>query len=244
MVSLASALCTYRPPQAQLIEGTKQKGDQSIRVHPKLQWLRKHLHSLSDREASPTCSLILPFHPHLQALTHNSGKPVTKLPEELPLPSTATSSDLYTQLATSSRTSIHRLRITKGSDGTYIPNIASLPISETGLRDGSTIYVKDLGTPSSSLRLSSPTQSTRKEANQPSRPPNILAPRLHPRIPRPPPHPPAPLLPPPITIQRPIIPPDPLLRPHNPALPETRAGNPLRAPLLRRHDAAVQPLQE
>lgn len=83
-----------------------------------------------------------------------------------------------------------------------------------------------------------------KEANQPSRPPNILAPRLHPRIPRSPPHPPAPLLPPPIIIQRPIIPPDPLLRPHNPALPETRAGNPLRAPLLRRHDAAVQPFQE
>ncbi|KAL9052587.1 MAG: hypothetical protein Q9206_004255, partial [Seirophora lacunosa] len=76
------------------------------------------------------------------------SKPVTKLPEELPLPSTATSSDLYTQLAASSRTSIHRLRITKGSDGTHIPNIGSLPISETGLRDGSTIYVKDLGTPS------------------------------------------------------------------------------------------------
>ncbi|KAL9012284.1 MAG: hypothetical protein Q9173_002939 [Seirophora scorigena] len=79
-------------------------------------------------------------------------KPVTKLPEELPLPSTATSSDLYTQLAASSRTSIHRLRITKGSDGTHIPNIASLPISETGLRDGSTIYVKDLG-PQISWRL-------------------------------------------------------------------------------------------
>lgn len=144
MVSLASAL----PCQAQLIEGTKQKGDQSIRTHPTAQWLRKHLHSLSDREASPTCPLSFPFQSHLQALTHSSGKPVTKLPEELPLPSTATSSDLYTQLAASSRTSIHRLRITKGSDGTHIPNIASLPISETGLRDGSTIYVKDLGTPS------------------------------------------------------------------------------------------------
>ncbi|KAL8649444.1 MAG: hypothetical protein Q9210_004391 [Variospora velana] len=80
------------------------------------------------------------------------GKPVKKLPEELPLPSTATSSDLYTHLAASSRTSIHRLRITKGSDGTHIPNTASLPISETGLRDGSTIYVKDLG-PQISWRL-------------------------------------------------------------------------------------------
>ncbi|KAL8969169.1 MAG: hypothetical protein Q9197_004488, partial [Variospora fuerteventurae] len=80
------------------------------------------------------------------------GKPVKKLPEELPLPSTATSFDLYTELAAFSRTSIHRLRVTKGSDGTHIPNTASLPISETGLRDGSTIYVKDLG-PQISWRL-------------------------------------------------------------------------------------------
>lgn len=78
--------------------------------------------------------------------------------------------------------------------------------------------------------------------NHPSRPPNILASRLHSRIPRPPPHSPRPLLPPPLT--QPLVPANPLLRPHNPALFETRARNPLRAPLLRRHDASVQSLQE
>ncbi|KAL9041700.1 MAG: hypothetical protein Q9180_001107 [Flavoplaca navasiana] len=80
------------------------------------------------------------------------GKPLHKLPEDLSLSSTSTSSDLYTQLASSSGTSIHRLRITKGSDGSLIPNTSSLPISDTGLRDGSSIYVKDLG-PQISWRL-------------------------------------------------------------------------------------------
>ena len=74
------------------------------------------------------------------------GKPLNKLPEELSLSSTSSSSDLYSQLASSSKTSIHRLRITKGSDGSFIPNTSSLPVPDTGLRDGSTIYVKDLGT--------------------------------------------------------------------------------------------------
>ncbi|KAL8838342.1 MAG: hypothetical protein Q9176_005153 [Flavoplaca citrina] len=80
------------------------------------------------------------------------GKPLHKLPEDLSLSSTSTSSDLYTQLASSSGTSIHRLRITKGSDGSFIPNTSSLPVSDTGLRDGSSIYVKDLG-PQISWRL-------------------------------------------------------------------------------------------
>ncbi|KAL8805335.1 MAG: hypothetical protein Q9182_002009 [Xanthomendoza sp. 2 TL-2023] len=80
------------------------------------------------------------------------GKPLNKLPEELTLSPTSTSSDLYSQLASSSKTSIHRLRITKGSDGSLIPNTASLPVFDTGLRDGSTIYVKDLG-PQISWRL-------------------------------------------------------------------------------------------
>ncbi|KAL8716901.1 MAG: hypothetical protein Q9225_005802, partial [Loekoesia sp. 1 TL-2023] len=71
-------------------------------------------------------------------------KPLRKLPQELSLSPTGTSSDLYTQLASSSKTLVHRLRITKGSDGTHIPNTTSLLISDTGLRDGSTIYVKDL----------------------------------------------------------------------------------------------------
>ncbi|KAL8789492.1 MAG: hypothetical protein Q9213_001105 [Squamulea squamosa] len=80
------------------------------------------------------------------------GKPLNKLPEAISLSSASTSSDLYTQIASSSKTSIHRIRITKGSDGSFIPNTPSLPISNTGLRDGSSIYVKDLG-PQISWRL-------------------------------------------------------------------------------------------
>ncbi|KAL8736490.1 MAG: hypothetical protein Q9166_000282 [cf. Caloplaca sp. 2 TL-2023] len=80
------------------------------------------------------------------------GKPLNKLPEDISLSSTGTTSDLYTELAASSQTSVHRLRITKGSDGSFIPNTASLSVSDTGLRDGSSIYVKDLG-PQISWRL-------------------------------------------------------------------------------------------
>ncbi|KAL8948007.1 MAG: hypothetical protein Q9222_005766, partial [Ikaeria aurantiellina] len=80
------------------------------------------------------------------------GKPLKQLPEEVSLSSTSNSAELYAQLAWASNNSIHRLRITKGSDGTLIPNTASTPISDTGLRDGSSIYVKDLG-PQVSWRL-------------------------------------------------------------------------------------------
>jgi very-long-chain enoyl-CoA reductase len=41
--------------------------------------------------------------------------------------------------------SVHQLRATKGSDGTPIGNSSDLSIHSTGLRDQSTIYVKDLG---------------------------------------------------------------------------------------------------
>ena len=74
------------------------------------------------------------------------GRPVKKLPEEVSLPTNGTASELYTQLATRAGTTVHRLRVTKGSDGAHIPNSKDLPLSTTGLREQSTIYVKDLGT--------------------------------------------------------------------------------------------------
>jgi len=74
------------------------------------------------------------------------GSPVKKLPEEVSVPSSGPASDLYKQIALKSNTSIHRLRVTKGSDGALIPNSKYLSVSSTGLRDQSTIYVKDLGT--------------------------------------------------------------------------------------------------
>ncbi|CAF9935518.1 3-oxo-5a-steroid 4- dehydrogenase [Imshaugia aleurites] len=73
------------------------------------------------------------------------GKPVKKLPEEVSIPANGRASELYNQLALEAGTTIHRLRITKGSDGAFIPNTQHLKINLTGLREQSTIYVKDLG---------------------------------------------------------------------------------------------------
>ena len=74
-----------------------------------------------------------------------TGKPPKKLPEEISAPYTGKAADLYSELATKSDTSVHRLRIIKGSDGSLVPNSSDVSISQTGLRDQSTIYVKDLG---------------------------------------------------------------------------------------------------
>lgn len=49
------------------------------------------------------------------------------------------------EIARKAGTSIDRLRITKGSDGSLIPNKNSLTVYDTGLREQSTIYVKDIG---------------------------------------------------------------------------------------------------
>ena len=73
------------------------------------------------------------------------GKPVKKLPEEVSLPTNGPTSELYKQLALKAGTTIHRLRVTKGSDGSFVPNSKDLSVDSTGLREQSTIYVKDLG---------------------------------------------------------------------------------------------------
>ena len=57
----------------------------------------------------------------------------------------AETASLYSRVAQSSGSSVHRLRITKGSDGSLVSNGKGLRVHDTGLRDGSTIYVKDLG---------------------------------------------------------------------------------------------------
>jgi very-long-chain enoyl-CoA reductase len=74
------------------------------------------------------------------------GKPIRKLPEELSTSSTTTAATLYSQLANSTSYSVHQLRITKGSDGSVIPNSKDTTLSSLGLRDQSQIMVKDLGT--------------------------------------------------------------------------------------------------
>jgi len=58
----------------------------------------------------------------------------------------ATSADLYAELAAQTNFTVHQLRVTKGSDGSVVPNAQDTSVHATGLRDQSTIYVKDLGT--------------------------------------------------------------------------------------------------
>jgi very-long-chain enoyl-CoA reductase len=74
------------------------------------------------------------------------GVPIPRLPQELALPRGASASAIYEQIAAKSGISIHRVRVTKGSDGQVIPNDGTVPVHTTGLLDGSKIYVKDLGT--------------------------------------------------------------------------------------------------
>lgn len=53
---------------------------------------------------------------------------------------------IHQKIADASRFSIHRLRVTKGSDGTPIANSKETTVHDTGLRNKSAIDVKDLGT--------------------------------------------------------------------------------------------------
>lgn len=59
--------------------------------------------------------------------------------------SSASTEELYKELAKQTQFSIHQLRVTKGSDGSGINKAKDKTIYSTGLRDQSTIYVKDLG---------------------------------------------------------------------------------------------------
>lgn len=85
--------------------------------------------------------------------THEPGKPAKKLPEEITVTANGFTSDLYREIARRAGTSVHRLRITKGSDGSLVPNAKSISVHSTGLREQSTVYVKDLGESSTALYL-------------------------------------------------------------------------------------------
>jgi very-long-chain enoyl-CoA reductase len=62
---------------------------------------------------------------------------------------TATAEDLCDRIAKATRLNKNRLRITKGSDGSVVYTKRDdgklVTVEETGLRDGSQIFVKDLG---------------------------------------------------------------------------------------------------
>lgn len=74
------------------------------------------------------------------------GKPISRLPENISTSTETTTSTLYSQLSQATSYSVHQLRITKGSDGSVIPNDKSTTLSSLGLRDQSQIMVKYLGT--------------------------------------------------------------------------------------------------
>ncbi|KAJ5823165.1 hypothetical protein N7447_005505 [Penicillium robsamsonii] len=73
------------------------------------------------------------------------GKPIKKLPKEIEIPLNASSEELHTALSAASGCSTHRMRITKGSDHSVVPNSVNTTIEDTGMRNSSVIYVKDLG---------------------------------------------------------------------------------------------------
>lgn len=83
---------------------------------------------------------------------HPRGVALPRLPEEVEIHLTDTVNALYKRLATAASTSVHRLRITRGSDGGLLANSETTSILATGLKDQSVIYVKDLG-PQISWRL-------------------------------------------------------------------------------------------
>ncbi|KZF19902.1 hypothetical protein L228DRAFT_285301 [Xylona heveae TC161] len=73
------------------------------------------------------------------------GKPIKKLPEETAVAPEDSTEQLYKKIAASAGTSVHRLRITKGIDGSVVGNAKNVTIAQVDLHDKSTIYVKDLG---------------------------------------------------------------------------------------------------
>ncbi|KAH7065054.1 steroid alpha reductase family protein [Macrophomina phaseolina] len=73
------------------------------------------------------------------------GKPIRKLPADTTIALSDSTAELYKRIAAASATSVHRLRIAKGSDGSVVPNSTSTLVQDTGLRQKSVITVKDLG---------------------------------------------------------------------------------------------------
>ncbi|KAF2839517.1 3-oxo-5-alpha-steroid 4-dehydrogenase family protein-like protein [Patellaria atrata CBS 101060] len=73
------------------------------------------------------------------------GNPIRNLPDETAILLSDSGAELHKQIAKASQTSIHRLRITKGSDNSVVANSKDVSIESTGLRDRSSIVIKDLG---------------------------------------------------------------------------------------------------
>jgi hypothetical protein len=86
--------------------------------------------------------------PHLRKANNKPGKPIKKLPKTITVTLSSNGEELHNAIAEASGASVHRLRITKGSDRGVIPNDKGTTMDDTGLRESSVIHVKDLGTAS------------------------------------------------------------------------------------------------
>ncbi|EMF17886.1 synaptic glyco protein SC2 [Sphaerulina musiva SO2202] len=73
------------------------------------------------------------------------GKRIPSLPASTSIYVQGSTADLYHRIAAESNFSVHRLRITREDDGTFIPNDKTKSVESFQLRNGSTILVKDLG---------------------------------------------------------------------------------------------------
>lgn len=78
-------------------------------------------------------------------LVRPRGRPIKNLPESIVVSREAPASQIYQEIAKASKFSIHRLRVTKGSDGSAIGNVKDTTVHDTGVRNKSAIDVKDLG---------------------------------------------------------------------------------------------------
>lgn len=108
----------------------------------------------------------------------NVGKPIKKLPKEIRIAPNASTQGLHNALAEASGYSVHRLRITKGSDRSLVPNSKNTTIQDTGLNDKSLVHVKDLGMSATLCVL--PTRLVICADPCPSiRPPDWMAHRFH-----------------------------------------------------------------
>ncbi|KAL4780723.1 3-oxo-5-alpha-steroid 4-dehydrogenase-domain-containing protein [Aspergillus varians] len=78
-------------------------------------------------------------------VVQSRGKPIKKLPKEVQLAPNDSTQELYNQLAEASGYSVHRLRITKAADRTFVPNSKDSTIEGNGISEKTVLHVKDLG---------------------------------------------------------------------------------------------------
>ncbi|KAF2016876.1 hypothetical protein BU24DRAFT_419929 [Aaosphaeria arxii CBS 175.79] len=83
--------------------------------------------------------------PDISLVIRPRGRPIKNLPETITVSPDGSASQIFERIAQAAKFSKDRLRVTKGSDGTPIPNTGNVTVYQTGLRNRSAVDVKDLG---------------------------------------------------------------------------------------------------